>query len=221
MELLIDSANLQHIKKIVDYFPIDGVTTNPTLITKENKPFLPLIKEIRSIIGEDRMLHVQVIATEAEEIVRQSLFLANEIGGNFYTKIPVTDEGIKAMKLLKNEGINITATTIYTHLQALMAAKAGASYLAPYVNRIDHLTGSGVNVVADIAHSLTSNGYDAKILGASFKNTLQVDQVILAGAQAVTASPDIIESLIKFPSTSMDVEQFSKQWRETFGNTSF
>lgn len=221
MELLIDSANINAIKRIASYFPVDGVTTNPTLITKENKPFLSIVKEIRSIIGEESMLHVQVIATDAEEIVRQSVFLANEIGGNFYTKIPVTAEGIKAMKQLKKEGIGITATTIYTHLQALTAAKAGAKYLAPYVNRIDNIAGSGAQVVAEIARSLELYGYDAKILGASFKNTSQVNEVLLAGAQAITAPPEIIETMIKHPSTSHDIEQFSDQWKNEFGSLSF
>lgn len=221
MELLIDSANIEEIKKIVDYYPIDGVTTNPTLITKEKEEAVSLIKEIRTIIGDEKQLHAQVIAKDADEIVRQAKFLTEEVDADLYVKIPVTDEGIKAMKALKGTGIKITATTIYTHLQAMMATKAGAVYLAPYVNRIDNLSGNGVEVVAEIAHSLKLYGYDTKILGASFKNISQVNDVLLAGSQSVTAAPAIIESMLKHPSTEGDAEVFIEQWTERFGSLSF
>lgn len=221
MELLIDSANLEEIREIIKYYPIDGVTTNPTLVTQEKEGAVSLIKEIRSMIGDDKQLHVQVVAKDAEEMIRQAKFLTEEVDSHIYVKIPVTTEGIKAMKALKGAGIKITATTIYTHLQAIMATKAGADYLAPYVNRIENLSGNGVEVVAEIAHSLQLYGYDAKILGASFKNTAQVNDVMMAGAGAITAAPAIIQSMLKHPATETDAEVFIGQWTERFGTLSF
>lgn len=212
MEIVIDSANVDTIKKLIDYYPIDGVTTNPSIIVKENRPFLPLLKEIRSVIGEERMLHVQVLSSTAAEMVKEAINNREQIGGNYYTKIPVTPEGIKAIKELKEIGIQILATTIYTPMQALVAAKAGADYVAPYVNRIENLSGNGIKVVEEIRTLFAQHNLSCKILAASFKNVHQVQEVCLAGAHAVTATGEIIEGFLNHPSTKGDVEKFKKEW---------
>lgn len=217
MEILIDSANLDSIRELNTLFPIDGVTTNPTIIVKEKKPFLPLLKEIRNIIGEEKMLFAQVLHEKAEDMLEEGLQLNEEIGGKLYVKIPVTDEGIKAIKFLKTKGIKTLATTIYTPMQAFIAAKAGAEYVAPYVNRIDNLAGNGVQVVTEIVKIFERHHLPCKVLAASFKNTQQVHHVCLEGAHGITAAPDIIKALIAHPSTDLNVNQFKIDWLQYYG----
>jgi fructose-6-phosphate aldolase 2 len=217
LEILIDSANLDSIRELNTLFPIDGVTTNPTIIVKEKKPFLPLLKEIRNIIGEEKMLFAQVLHEKAEGMLEEGLQLNEEIGGKLYVKIPVTDEGIKAIKFLKSKGIKTLATTIYTPMQAFIAAKAGAEYVAPYVNRIDNLAGNGVQVVTEIVKIFERHHLPCKVLAASFKNTQQVHHVCLEGAHGITAAPDIIKALIAHPSTDLNVNQFKIDWLQYYG----
>jgi fructose-6-phosphate aldolase 2 len=217
LEILVDSANLDSIRELNTLFPIDGVTTNPTIIVKEKKPFLPLLKEIRNIIGEEKMLFAQVLHEKAEGMLEEGLQLNEEIGGKLYVKIPVTDEGIKAIKFLKTNGIKTLATTIYTPMQAFIAAKAGAEYVAPYVNRIDNLAGNGVQVVTEIVKIFERHHLPCKVLAASFKNTQQVHHVCLEGAHGITAAPDIIKALIAHPSTDLNVNQFKIDWLQYYG----
>lgn len=220
MQLVIDSANLDQIKKLNEYFPIDGVTTNPSIIVKEQKPFLPLLKEIRNIIGEEKELFVQAIADKAEDIVQEAHHMNKVLTGNIVVKIPVTAEGIKAIKILKEEGIRTLATTVYTPMSAFMAAKAGADYVAPYVNRIDNLTGNGVNVVSEITRIFSEHNLSCKVLAASFKNVQQLHQVCLAGAHGITAAPELIEAMIENPSVDANVKQFKADWVNQYGQES-
>ncbi|RLL41130.1 fructose-6-phosphate aldolase [Oceanobacillus piezotolerans] len=217
MKLYIDSANIESISWLNEYYPIAGVTTNPSILVKEEKPYLEVLKEIRSIIGNDKELFVQALGDKAEEILDEARFITNELSGNLIVKVPVTEEGIKAIKLLTAENIPSLATTVYTAFQALIAAKSGAKYVAPYVNRIDNLSGNGGLVVKEISELFTAYGLSCEILAASFKNLQQVHDVCLAGAEAVTVAPDIIESMVAFPSTASDVVDFKRQWVNAFG----
>lgn len=217
MMYLLDTANLEQIKRAFDLYPMSGVTTNPTIISKENRNFIEILKGIRSVIGKDKMLHVQAVSTKAEEIVKEAEYLNEVIGGNLYIKVPVIAEGIKAMKILKNKGIKVTATAIFTAEQALMAAVSGAEFVAPYVNRIDNITGSGVNVVDEIMELFELHNVDAKVLAASFKNVQQVHEVALTGAQSVTVNPEIMDKLLEHPLTDWSVEQFIKDWETVYG----
>lgn len=216
MLYLLDSANTEEIKKACDIFPIAGVTTNPTIITKEKKPFFPLLKEIQSIIG-DKMLHVQVLGTTTEDMIKDAMRIREEISSDLYVKIPVSDAGYKAMQFLKKEGFGITATAIYTPQQALIAARCGADFTAPYVNRIDNISGMGVNVVSMITELFDLHGLDTKVLAASFKNVQQVHEVALTGAQSVTVGSEILWKLAEHPLTDMSVEQFTKDWETQYG----
>ncbi|MRG86786.1 transaldolase family protein [Salinibacillus xinjiangensis] len=220
MRLYIDSANIEKIKKLNQYYPISGVTTNPTLLVKENRPYLEVLKEIRTMIGEEKELFVQALGDTAEEIVEESRYITNELSGKVIVKVPVTEEGIRAIKQLTAEGIQTLATTVYTAFQALMAAMSGAKYVAPYVNRIDNLTGNGVAVVEEIAKLFATYELTCEILSASFKNLQQVHNVCLAGSETVTVAPDIIEKMVAFPSTASDVVDFKQQWTEAFGPNS-
>jgi len=217
MQLVIDSANIEKIKYLQEYFPIDGVTTNPTIIVKEKKPFLPLLQEIRDIIGNEKELFVQTVGSHAEELVKEAQFINKELPGNIIVKVPVTTEGIKAIKLLKEQGIRTLATTVYTPMSAYVAAKAGAEYVAPYVNRIDNLTGNGIQVVKDIVTIFKEHELSCRVLGASFKNVQQMQQVCLAGAEGITAAPELIEAMLTIPSVDANVQQFKDDWLTLYG----
>ncbi|AOZ74338.1 transaldolase [Clostridium pasteurianum] len=211
------TLNLQEIKKAFDLYPMSGVTTNPTIISKEKRNFIDILKEIRNEIDEDKMLHVQVISQKAEEIVKEAEYLKELIGGNIYIKISVIPEGIKAIKILKKKGINITATDIFTAEQALMAAIAGAQFVAPYVNRIDNISGNGVDVVVQIIQLFKAHNISAKVLAVSFKNVQQVHQVALAGGQSVTVNAEVMDKLLSHPLTDSSVEQFISDWESVYG----
>ena len=217
MIYMLDTANLKDIERAYKYYPLEGVTTNPTIISKENRDFLGLLKDIRKIIGNETMLHVQVLSEEAEGMIKEAKYLNDVIGGNLYIKVPVTKEGIRAMKTLKEEGIKITATAIFTASQALMAAKAGASFVAPYVNRIDNISGNGVEVVKDIMKELEAYNLHCKVLAASFKNVQQVHELSKIGVHSVTVNPEIMDKLLEHPLTDWSVEQFINDWEKVYG----
>ena len=217
MLYLLDTADLKAIERAYNFYPMDGVTTNPTIISKEKRDFLDILKDIRKIIGEDSMLHVQAVSLTAEKMVEEAEYLNRVIGGNLYIKIPVIPEGIKAMKILKQKGIKITATAIFTAQQALMAAVAGAEFVAPYVNRIDNISGDGVDVVAQIVQLLGQYDLDAKVLAASFKNVQQVHSVALTGGQSVTVNPEILDAMLMHPLTDWSINQFVNDWESVYG----
>ncbi|MCP8615680.1 transaldolase family protein [Salirhabdus salicampi] len=217
MRLFIDSSNVSQIKSLNEYFPIDGVTTNPSIIVKEQKPFLPLLKEIRNVIGEDKLLFVQTLSTRAEDIIEEARYIHDTLRGNLVVKIPVTKEGIKAIKTLSQENIHTLATTVYTPMNAYVAAKAGANYVAPYVNRIDNLTGDGIRVVYEIMAIFQKFNFSCEVLAASFKNVQQIKEVSLTGAHGVTVSPDLIEAFLSNPPIKENVEQFRNEWIQLYG----
>lgn len=217
MMILLDTANIEDIKKGIEYYPISGVTTNPTIIAKEKTDFLRLVKDIKSIVGNNRSLHVQTLGLKAEDIIKEGLYLTETLGENVYIKVPVIPEGIKAMKTLHEKGVKITATAVLTPQQGLIAAKAGASFIAPYVNRIDNISGNGINVVSEIAKLIEIHNLNSKILAASFRNVEQVHKSSLAGAQSVTIPLNILEDVIYHPLTDSSVEGFVKDWETVYG----
>lgn len=220
MLYLLDTADIKSIERAFDLYPMNGVTTNPTIISKEKREFLSILKDIRSIIGQEGILHVQALSKSADEIIKEAEYLNEKIGGNLYVKIPVIPEGIKAMKLLKKQGIKTTATAIFTAQQAFMAANAGAEFVAPYINRLDNIGGDGPNVVSEIIQLFDFNGLDTKVLAASFKNVEQVHKVMLNGAQSVTVSPEIMDQLLYHPLTDLGVNQFVCDWEGVYGKGS-
>lgn len=217
MQYFLDSADTSFIAKAMDYYPVEGVTTNPSIISKEHKEFRPLIQEIRRILGGDPSLHVQVVSTVAESMVREALSFREIAGDNFYAKVPVTPEGLRAMKILASQDVKITATAIFTPQQALMAALAGAEYCAPYVDRIDNLSADGARVVAEIVQLFQIHHLNAKVLAASFKSVEQVHKVCLAGAHSVTVGKDLFKKLISHPMTDVSIERFTADWEEAYG----
>lgn len=218
MLYFIDSANLEEIKRCCEYYPIAGVTTNPTIISREKNNFKKIIYSIREIIGESKMLHVQTTATEANEILKEAQMLKEIVGKNFYIKIPITAEGIKATTMCKNNGIGVTMTAIFTQQQALISACAGANFVAPYINRLDNIVSDGGHVVSEIVNMFKAYNINTKVLAASFKNVEQVHRVSMTGADAVTVNPDIFDMLIYHPLTYYAIDDFNKDWESAYGS---
>ena len=217
MKLLIDDANIEKIKRIYEYYAIDGVTTNPSILAKNGKNPYETLKEIREFIGKDAELHVQVVSNTAEEMVEEGHRIVKELGENTYVKIPTVPEGLKAMKQLSKEGYKITAKAIYTQIKAYLAAKAGADYTAPYVNRIDNLGTNGIEVTRKIHDIFENNGLKTQILAASFKNSLQVLELCEYGVGASTVAPDIIDAFINNTNISSAVEVFTEDFEGLCG----
>lgn len=211
MIYLADTTNLTEIQDLLKYYPVDGVTTNPSLIAGAGKPLSKIIPEILSCIG-NRMIHIQMISQDADEMLREAKTYRDYFGlkDNFYAKIPVTKEGFRAIRLIKESGIKVTATAIFTEQQALMAAKAGADFVAPYVNRLDNIASHGVEVVSDIVKAFSIYDYSSKVLAASFKNADQVYRVSLSGCHAVTLSYEILNTILCHPLTDKGVSDFIK-----------
>lgn len=218
MIYILDTADIEAIKHCNEFYPLAGVTTNPSIISKENTEFWKLVKEIREIIGKDKMLHVQTVQTKAEKIVEEAKLLKKELGGEFYVKIPICEEGLKATMELRKLGIGVTMTAIFTPAQALIAAKAGASFVAPYVNRLDNIIGDGTEVVAQIVELLENYDLDCKVLAASFKNAEQVHKCSLYGCHSVTVSADILKTIISHPMTDSAVSGFENDWKSVYGD---
>ena len=192
MEFMLDTVNLAEIKKWAQILPLAGVTSNPTIIKREGElDFFEHLKKVRELIGPQPSLHVQVVAKDTAGMVAEAKKLQAELGGNLYIKIPVTQEGLVAIKQLKQADFKVTATAIYTTMQGLLALEAGADYLAPYYNRMENLDTDPVALIAQLASAREKSTQKGKILAASFKNASQVTKALGAGAQAVTAGSDI------------------------------
>ena len=219
MKLCIDIADVAQIRHIYEYFPVDGVSTNPSILAKEGRNPYDVLKEIRSVIGEVGELFVQATARKAEVMAEESRRIVAELGKTTLVKIPCTPEGFKAMKILHQEGIRFIGTAVYTTMQGWLAAKCGAEYVAPYVNRIDNMGFDGVQVSKDIHDAITGSGYDSYsgLLAASFKNSQQVLELAKYGVKAVTVAPDIIEGLVKNAAIDAAIDQFTADFEGLAG----
>ncbi|MFS9311032.1 fructose-6-phosphate aldolase [Streptococcus parasanguinis] len=213
MEFMLDTLNINEIKKWARVLPLAGVTSNPTIAKKEGEiDFFKRIHEVREIIGEAPSIHVQVVAKDYDGILKDATKIRQECGGNVFIKVPVTPEGLAAIKTLKSEGYKITATAIYTVFQGLLAIEAGADYLAPYYNRMENLNIDSAQVIAQLAEAIEKNHSSSKILAASFKNVGQVNRAFKEGAQAITAGADVFEAAFGMPSIGKAVDDFANDW---------
>lgn len=221
MKYLIDTANLEMIEKCNDLLPIAGVTSNPSIIKKEGKiDFFAHLKKIRQIIGSEKTLHVQILAEDSSNILKEAHTVLENIDKNVFIKVPTTPQGLKAMKLLKKENVGVTATAIYTKTQGLMAMEAGADYIAPYFNRMENLDIDAADTIATFADMIAAYGYQTKILAASFKNIAQVNTALKCGAQTVTVAPDVLLAAFAVPSIKKAVNDFAADWKQIFGDVS-
>ena len=217
MTLLIDDADIERIKTIYNYYPIDGVTTNPSILSKCGRPPYEALRDIRAFIGNKAELHVQVVSKTAEEMVEEGRYIERMLGNNTYIKIPTVPEGLKAMQILNGEGYLVTATAIYTPMQAYLAAKAGAKYAAPYVNRIDNLGNDGISTTKKMHDIYVNNGLETKLLAAGFKNSQQVQELCEYGVSALTVAPDVIDNFIKNACVTAAVDDFVTDFEKLCG----
>ena len=217
MKFLIDDANIARIREIWSTYPCDGVTTNPSILAKSGRPPFEVLSEIRALIGDEAELHVQVLSHTAEGMLGEAERITAVLGKNTYIKVPTTPEGVRAMALLSSRGFRITATAIYAPMQVYFAAKAGADYVAPYVNRIENLGQDGAEVVRRMQDMLENNGFTTKILAASFKNSYQVQALCEYGVGACTVAPDVIDGLLKNENVAWAVEAFEKSFATLCG----
>jgi TalC/MipB family fructose-6-phosphate aldolase len=217
VELLLDTANLETIRKYKEIYNLTGVTTNPTILAREKADFFPLLQEIREVIG-DGQLHVQVTASTCEEMIREAEAVTQKLGKETYIKVPTNEEGLKTMKLLKEKGFHVTATAIYMPQQAMLAATAGADYVAPYFNRMNNMNVSGGQAISEIAELFRCFHCPVKILAASFHNTFQIMEALMAGADAVTASADMFTTMVENPAIDGAISDFRKDWISTYGD---
>ena len=220
MELIIDSSNIEQIKELNDLLTITGVTTNPTILTKSGREAMDVVKDLCEVLSEDQLLFIQTVQTSFEGIMEEAKMISSIRNKNMYVKIPVTHEGLRAIKECKKLGIHTLATAIYTADQAFLAAMNGAEYLAPYTNRMCNY-GDGVQDVKDLIEMLRVNHMPAKVIAASFKNTYQVHELIKAGIQAVTVPCDVLYQMIDHPGTKIAVVEFSVNWQRAYNRNTF
>lgn len=219
MEILFDTANLADIEALTPYYPVSGVTTNPTIIKAEGRiDFYNHFRRIREIIGTGRTLHIQVLAQTADGIVADAHRLLDQVDDQVFVKIPTTEQGIRAMRLLKDEGIGVTATAIYSKTQGMLAIAAGADYIAPYFNRMESLDIDTSATIKSLAKFIDRHGASCKIMAASFKNVAQVSAAFEAGAAAVTLPPALLRASLAAPDVTQAVNAFADDWYETFGS---
>ena len=218
MEFMLDTANIADIKKFEKIIPLAGVTSNPSIVKNEgNIEFFSHMKQIRQIIGDDKSLHVQVVATDYEGMIKDAETILAKIDKNVFVKVPVSEEGIKIIKELKKREVNVTATAIYTKFQAYLAIAAGADYIAPYFNRMENLNIDPREAIAEMAKEISRTNSQTKILAASFKNVGQVNAALENGAQSATMVVDIIKSAFAMPSIDKAVVDFTSDWETSFG----
>ena len=218
MIYIADSANAESVRALIDLFPIEGVTTNPTIVSREKGDYRKMLTDMRKIIGPDMMLHVQTMQTEATAMVREALLLRDALGGNFYVKIPATAQGLKAIRMLRAQGVNTTATAIFSAQQALLCARAGADFVAPYVNKLSDICVDAISVIGEIVRLINTFSLPTRVLSASFRNVDQVNHVALMGSHAITLPVPFYEKLIAHPMTDLALQGFEADWRGVYGD---
>ncbi len=215
MKLFIDTANVEDIKKANDMGVICGVTTNPSLIAKEGRDFNEVIKEIASIVDGPISGEVKATTVDAEGMIAEGREIA-KIHPNMIVKIPMTVEGLKAVKVLASEGIKTNVTLIFSANQALLAARAGATYVSPFLGRLDDISMPGIDLIEDIVTIFNNYGIETEIIAASVRNTVHVTQCALAGADIATIPYAVIEQMTKHPLTDQGIAKFQKDYLAVF-----
>jgi transaldolase len=213
MKLFIDTANVSEIKEANDMGVICGVTTNPSLIAREGRDFNEVIKEIASIV--DGPISGEVIALDFKGMIEEGRVIA-KIHKNMIVKIPMTQEGLKAVKVLTSEGIKTNVTLIFSVGQALLAARAGASYVSPFLGRLDDISVDPLQLISSISNIFNIHGIKTEIIAASIRNPMHVVNAATCGAHIATVPLKIILQMIKHPLTDIGIEKFMKDWKETF-----
>jgi transaldolase len=209
MKFFLDTANLDEIREVASWGILDGVTTNPSLVSKENIKFEDLIKEICRIVPGS--VSVECISSEAKEMVKESRGLA-KLAPNVVIKIPICIEGLKATKILSQEGIKVNATLIFSPNQALLAAKAGSRYVSPFIGRLDDISHEGMDLVDQILIMYENYGFETEVIVASIRHPRHVVEAALIGAHIATIPYSVMEKMMKHPLTDIGMEKFLKDW---------
>jgi len=216
MRFFIDTANVEDIRKANDMGIICGVTTNPSLIAKEGRDFNEVIKEITSIVDGPISGEVKATTTDAEGMIKEGREIA-AIHPNMIVKIPMTTEGLKAVKVLNAEGIKTNVTLVFTSNQALLAARAGATYVSPFLGRLDDISVCGTDLIREIVEIFQVAGIDTEIIAASVRHPMHVTECALAGADIATVPYKVLEQMTKHPLTDAGIEKFQKDYIAVFG----
>ena len=209
MEFYIDTADVAQIKKYWDMGVIDGVTTNPSLIARTGRNFREVVQEITAIVKGP--ISVEAVSSKAEDLVKEARSLV-EFGEHVVVKIPMTDEGLKAVKELSRLGIRTNVTLVFSSSQALLAAKAGATYLSIFVGRLDDRGQEGIDVVYEVCQMLSNYDMPTKVITASVRHSRHVVDAALAGSHVATVPPDIIDKMLKHPLTDDGLRLFAQDW---------
>lgn len=210
MKLFIDTANVNEIREAAAIGIVDGVTTNPTLIAKEGRDFIAVVKEICSIV--DGPISAEVISLKAAEMIKEAESLA-KIHKNVVVKIPLTAEGLKAAKALSAQGVKTNLTLCFSPMQALLAAKVGATYVSPFIGRLDDISQVGMELIRDIRTVYSNYNFKTQIIVASVRNPLHVLDAAKAGADIATVPYGVLMALVKHPLTDIGIDRFMKDWQ--------
>ncbi|MEM0448696.1 MAG: fructose-6-phosphate aldolase [Methanomassiliicoccales archaeon] len=211
MKIFIDTANLEQIKEVDSWGILDGVTTNPTLVAKEKGDFKTIIRRICEIVGGP--VSVEAMSAKAEDIVKEARELSR-IHDNIVIKIAMTEDGLKATKALSKEGIKVNMTLIFSANQALLAAKAGAAYVSPFVGRLDDVGQNGMELIAEILDIFDNYDFDTEVIVASVRHPIHVEQAARMGAHIATVPYDVLKKMFHHPLTDVGIERFQKDWEK-------
>lgn len=211
MKIFIDTANIKEIKEAYSWGVIDGVTTNPSLVAKEGKDFREVIEEICSIV--DGPISAEAVSMDAEGMIKEARELSG-IHKNIVVKIPMTSEGLKAVKRVSSEGIKTNMTLIFSPNQALLAAKAGATYVSPFVGRLDDISHVGMDLVGQIVEIFDNYAFDTEVIVASIRNPLHVVEAAMMGAHVATIPFGVLQQMLKHPLTEAGIKKFLEDWKK-------
>ncbi len=211
MKFFIDSADINEIREAMKMGMVDGVTTNPSLVSKTGKPFNMVVKEILELVPGP--VSLEVISLDSKSMISEAHELA-KLGNNVVVKVPMILEGLKAVKTLSSEGIKTNVTLVFSPLQALLAAKAGATYVSPFVGRLDDISSDGMNLVSQIVDIYSNYSFKTEIIVASIRHPMHVLEAALLGADIATIPFKVIQQLAKHPLTDIGIERFMKDWEK-------
>lgn len=209
MKFFLDTANVNEIRQALEMGLVDGVTTNPSLLAKEKRDPQETIREVLSLVQGP--VSLEVLATDSQGMITEARRLA-ALGSNVVVKIPMTEDGMKAVRTLTGEGIRTNVTLVFQPVQALIAAKAGANYVSPFIGRLDDISTRGMNIIEDIIAIYTNYGFDTEIIVASVRNPMHVLEAALLGADIATIPFGVIKQLVNHPLTDLGIERFLKDY---------
>ncbi len=213
MKIFLDTANINEIREAQSWGILDGVTTNPSLVAKEGKDFLDVVREICAIVQGP--VSAEVVSTTSDEMIREGKDIMRRVGApNVVIKIPMIREGLRAIRALSSEGIRVNTTLVFTAPQALLAAKAGASFVSPFIGRLDDISHVGMDIVRDLRAIFDNYDFKCEILAASIRNPLHVVDAARLGADIATMPFSVLEAIIKHPLTDIGLQRFLKDWEK-------